>query len=259
MNKKTSKLIHIIVRDQLSSPTRDFSGNRSTIKEQSNGGPPNDDSRGIVKALQDWVNRYSPQQEVNVEVIRTMWKGSPNYMIGVGKGWIAYSLDGVQDMASRLIRPDQLDNHGEHLFTVKLSKLKQWLQGQPNTTISSAIPPPPPLKGTKVLQQEQDQQIVDLSQGPRSASGLKVNNDVYFFVVVKPTAQSTFRDTVFKIDPVGLVNQFAGGLKIEEIVMITTNQQKAVSEANKQLRSAPPSKSDLGVSQHYQRNRQFVR
>ena len=112
MNKKTSKLIHIIVRNQLSSPTRDFSGNRSTIKEQSNGGPPNDDSRGIVKALQDWVNRYSPQQEVNVEVIRTMWKGSPNYMIGVGKGWIAYSLDGVQDMASRLIRPDQLDNHG---------------------------------------------------------------------------------------------------------------------------------------------------
>lgn len=250
MRHRTNKLVRRIVEQELAQILKH--NDKAPIKEEYDGGTK--DSRGIVKALQDWVNRYSPQKEATVVVAKAQWNGKPNYMIGVGMGWTPYLLDGTQNSAYKLIQPHEL-SQGQQLFTTSLSKLKQWLQGQPNKDISSAIPPAPPLRGMKTMQQENaNNSIDDLTQGLQSAYRLRVSNDVYFYVVTKAADKSRLADIVFKIDPLGFANQLRGGLEIANIVLITTDQQKAMEAANKQL-----NRSSLGVSQQYQQNRQFVR
>lgn len=80
------------------------------------------------------------------------------------------------------------------------------------------------------------EEIARTSDSRFSAKRLGIPCDVpAFFVVTKPTPNSRIEDIVFEADPTSLINQLRGGLKYEEIALITTDQQKAMELATKVL------------------------
>jgi len=97
----------------------------------------------------------------------------------------------------------------------------------------------------------------DLSQGIGSAYRLRVKNDVYFYVVTKASTGYTIKDIVFKIDPLGFCNQMRGGLTPDQIVMITVDEDEALSAAHDQI--GAPDTEPKGKSKYYNNTRQFVR
>ena len=101
------------------------------------------------------------------------------------------------------------------------------------------------LKGRAL--KEQQNVVDDLSKSAGSAARLKVPNTVYFYVVTKASPNSTLGDILFKIDPIGFANQIRGGLKPEEIVIITMDQDEALNAAHDQLGAPGDDKSvELG-------------
>ncbi len=75
-----------------------------------------------------------------------------------------------------------------------------------------------------------------MTTGRYSTQGAGIESDVpTFFVVTKPTPDSTVNDIVFEVDPVSFANQVRGGLKEQDIALLTTNEGKAMRLANKLL------------------------
>lgn len=126
------------------------------------------------------------------------------------------------------------------------------------------------IKLSSLLKKEQTtpaDPISDLTQGHGSAIRLRVDNDTFFYVVQKASPDSTLGDIISRFDPLSFANNIRGGLKPEEIVLITTDRDKALSAAHDQIKApgddnidqAQPSPLDKGKSKYYQNNRMFVR
>lgn len=80
------------------------------------------------------------------------------------------------------------------------------------------------------------EEISRTTTGRYSTQGAGIESDVpTFFVVTKPTPDSTINDIVFEVDPVSFANQVRGGLKEQDIALLTTNEGKAMRLANKLL------------------------
>jgi hypothetical protein len=73
----------------------------------------------------------------------------------------------------------------------------------------------------------------------KTADYLKKSNFVdeigHFWVVTKPTKNSEFIDIFFRSSIPNLLLNFKGGLKIDEIVLITKSELKARAKANELL------------------------
>lgn len=89
----------------------------------------------------------------------------------------------------------------------------------------------------KVIRQVIREEISRMTAGRYSTKGANIESDVpTFFVVTKPMFDSDrVEDIVFEADPISFANQIRGGLKEEEITLLTTNEQKAMRLANKLL------------------------
>jgi len=118
---------------------------------------------------------------------------------------------------------------------------------------------------------KEQHELGDMTKGPGSAARLRVTNDVYFYVVTKASPNSEIGDIFFKVDPIGFANQIRGGLKPEEIVVITSDMEEARAAAFDQVEapddqptgsslvpSQDPTAAEKGKSKYYQ-SRQFVR
>jgi len=57
----------------------------------------------------------------------------------------------------------------------------------------------------------------------------------HFWVVTQPTKNSEFEDIFFRSSIPNLLLNFKGGLKIDEIVLITKSETKARTKANELL------------------------
>lgn len=120
---------------------------------------------------------------------------------------------------------------------------------------------------------KEQHELGDMTKGPGSAARLRVTNDVYFYVVTTASPDSEIGDVFFKVDPIGFANQIRGGLKPEQIVIITSDMEEARAAAYDQVEApepdgaAPPVQPsgghsgdpDKGRSKYYQNSRQFVR
>ena len=111
------------------------------------------DSRGLVKALQQYVNKeMEGYGDVEVDMSDN-WDGKPAYIIyqgGATRG-VAYRLTGepIQHQRSTSIAaPGQLGL--KNVLKVPQHKLKKWLSGIGAEPIGPNLPPPPPLKGKVV-------------------------------------------------------------------------------------------------------------
>lgn len=88
----------------------------------------------------------------------------------------------------------------------------------------------------KAIREIIKEEISRMTTGRYSTQGAGIESDVpTFFVVTKPTPDSTVNDIVFEVDPVSFANQIRGGLKEQDIALLTTNEGKAMRLANKLL------------------------
>lgn len=103
------------------------------------------DSRGLVKALQDYVNN-NLEGPANVLVdMSDNWDGQPAYVISqAGGSGAAYKLTGEPhtDMRSQVVSsPGQLDT--KRIIDVTPEKLKAWLSGTDTQPLAPNLPPAP--------------------------------------------------------------------------------------------------------------------
>ena len=80
-----------------------------------------------------------------------------------------------------------------------------------------------------------------MNSGNEDAAALKYNpkdmiDDIgTFWVVTKATPESEIEDILFKSSVLSMVVQFRGGLKPEEIIIITPDEDKALDIAHDQI------------------------
>ena len=82
---------------------------------------------------------------------------------------------------------------------------------------------------------KEQHELGDMTKGVGSAARLRVDNDVYFYVVTTASPDSEIGDIFFKVDPIGFANQIRGGLKPEQIVVITSDMEEARAAAYDQV------------------------
>lgn len=112
----------------------------------------------------------------------------------------------------------------------------------------------------KAIREIIKEEISRMTTGRYSTQGAGIESDVpTFFVVTKPTPDSTVNDIVFEVDPVSFANQIRGGLKEQDIALLTTNEGKAMRLANKLLGKETLDAPTDSVSNFYKRTRLFMR
>jgi len=134
MTKLTGKILRTLIREEW-----------TKLKEETSFDDGTKDSRGLVKALQDYVNN-NLEGPANVLVdMSDNWDGQPAYVISqAGGSGAAYKLTGEPhtDMRSRVVSsPDQLDT--KRIINVTPEKLKAWLSGTNTQPLAPNLPPAP--------------------------------------------------------------------------------------------------------------------